>query len=98
MVAGEEPGLARERGRAVGEQDLRLADPARIEEQLAGRRVARRVLGPEGDVAAAERDPARFAAPARVDDPALQRQQAPERGHRRRRELLLELRDEAVVP
>src|SRR3954466_3069270 len=97
MVAGEEPGLARERGRAVREQDLGLADPARIEEQLAGRRVARRVLGAEADVEGAERDPARLAAPARVDDPALQRQQPPERVPRRRRELLLEPRDEPVV-
>jgi hypothetical protein len=44
VVAVELPGLAGETDRAVGEQDLGFADAAGVEKELAGRRVARRVL------------------------------------------------------
>src|SRR5208282_3837570 len=44
MVAGKLARLAGEAHRAVGDQDLGLADPARVKQHLAGRGVARRVL------------------------------------------------------
>ena len=97
VVPGERARLARERGRPVREQDLRLAHAARIEEDLPPRRVGGRVLRPEPGAELAERDPARLAAPARVDEPALERQQPPERGNGLRRGLLLEARDETEV-
>ena len=75
---------------AVGEQDLRLGDTARIEHDLARARVAGCVLWPETEVEVAERDPAGFAAPAHVNDPRLEREQAPEGSDRRGRRLLLE--------
>src|SRR6185437_12919144 len=98
VVAREHASLAGEGGRAIREQNLRLADAARVEEDLAGRGIAGRILGPKADVQVAERDPARLAAPARVDDPRVQRQQPPERGYGRGRGFLLQLCREAVVP
>ena len=53
---------------AVREEQLRLADAARVEQQLARGRVARRVLRPDAELEVAERDPVRLAAPAAVDD------------------------------
>src|SRR6476659_8695137 len=97
MVPRQRARLARERGRSVRKQDLRLADAARVEEDLPRRRVAGRVLRPEPDVELAERDPARLAAPARVDDPALERQQPQESGDGLGGGLLLEARREAEL-
>src|SRR5436190_6805911 len=94
MVSRQLPRFAREARRAVGEQQLRLAQAARVQQQLTRRRVARRVLRPDPDVQVAPWDPARLAAPARVDDSALERQQLPERRHRLRRRFLLQPRDE----
>src|SRR5262249_51182864 len=94
VVARERAGLARERDVAVRHQELRLADAAWEDDQLAGARVARRVLGAEAEVQTAPRDPAALAAPAHVDDPRLERQQRAERGDGLRRVLLLEARDE----
>jgi hypothetical protein len=39
VVAGELPDFAGETDAAIGEQDLGLADPAGVEEELTGRRV-----------------------------------------------------------
>src|SRR5205814_9276161 len=89
--------LARERGRAVRKQELRRAEPAREEQKVPGRGVGGRVLRPEPNVELAERDPARLAAPARMDDPALEWQQPPERRDRLRRRLLLQPRHEAEL-
>src|SRR5690242_14375121 len=80
VVAGELTHLAREQGRAVGKKNLRFADPARVEEELARRRVARVVLVPKVEIEFAERDPCRLAAPPRLDDLALQRKHRLERG------------------
>src|SRR6266511_1794456 len=90
MVRPEVACLRRERAVAVREEQLRLALPA-------GVRVRRRVLRAEPEVAVAPRDPVRLTAPAAVDDPLLEREDAPERGHRLPRQLLLEARHEAEV-
>ena len=79
VVSRERARLARERDVAVGEQELGLADAARVEDQLAGARVARRVLGADSDVEVAHRDPAALARPAHVDDLRVERQHPPER-------------------
>src|SRR4029077_18092261 len=80
MVAGELAHLACEHGRAVGKENLRFADPAWVEEELARRRVARVVLVTDVEVEFAERDPGRLAAPPRLDDLRLQRKHRLERG------------------
>ena len=69
-------GLRREAHVAVREEDLGLRDSARVEHDLAGVRVAGRVLGAEPEVEIAERDPARLSAPADMDDPRLERKTA----------------------
>src|SRR4051812_23279411 len=93
VVAGELADDAREQRAAVGEQDLRFAEPAGVPEDLAGCRVARRVLGlaADADVHVAERNPGGFSAPARVDDLAVERQQRLEGGNRLGRAFALEL-------
>src|SRR5262249_60460363 len=83
VVPGELSRLRREVDVAVREQDLRLADAARMEDDLARMRVAGRVLGAEPEIEVAERDPARLAAPAHVDDARLEREQPAERRDRR---------------
>src|SRR5919198_4363726 len=97
VVAGELSGLAREARVPVREQQLGLADAAGIQQQLAGRGVARRVLGADADVEVSEWDPSRLPAPARLDDLAVERQQAAERGDRLRRGFLLQPRGEVEV-
>src|SRR4051794_11497682 len=78
MVAGELADLAGKADRPVGEQDLRLADPARVQQYLTRCREAGVVLVAEPEVEVAERDPARLAAPSHVNDALLVRQQAAE--------------------
>src|SRR5712692_9564362 len=68
VIAGELADLAGETGRAVREEDLGLAEAAGIEQDLAGRGMAGMVLIADAEVVVAERDPARLAAPARVND------------------------------
>src|SRR4051812_34794076 len=98
VVAGELADDAREQAAAVREEDLGLAEAAGVEQDLAGRRVARVVLEPDPDVELPERDPGRLAAPAHVDDLLRERQELRERGARLRRALLLEARRERVGP
>src|SRR5215212_1504745 len=74
MVAGELADLAREPGGAIGEQDLGLADPAGMQQYLARRRIARRILVADPEIERAERDPARLAAPAHMDNALMVRQ------------------------
>src|SRR5579859_1382386 len=95
MVAGKLPHLAGEDAGSVRKQDLRLAHPARIQEKMAGRRVAGVVLVAEVESQLAERDPCRLAAPASLDDLRLQRQHRLEFRAAPGRELGLEARDEA---
>src|SRR5437667_315575 len=90
MVPGEPAGLAREGAVAVREEELRLAHAARVEEELAGRGVRGRVLGADADVELAEGNPRRLAAPARVDDATVEREEPAERGDGLGREVLLE--------
>ena len=80
-----------------GQEDLGLAEAAGVEQDLAGRRVARVVLEADADVEVAERDPGRLAAPAHVDDLLLERQQLRERLARLGRALLLEAGAEACT-
>src|SRR6266545_7128865 len=89
--------LRRERAVAVREEQLRLALASRIERELARVRIGRRILGADPELSVAPGDPVRLAAPAAVDDPVVERQDAAEGGHRLRRELLLEARDETEV-
>src|SRR5262249_23084824 len=81
----------------VREQQLRLRDAAGVPEQLAGRRVAGGVLERHAEVELAERDPARLAGPADVDDPLLVRQQPLERLARARRAVALQPAGEGEV-
>src|SRR5947209_18137529 len=59
---------------AIGEENLGLADPARIEDDLPRRRIAGVVFVTDAEVEIAERDPDPLAAPAHVQDLALERQ------------------------
>src|SRR5215213_1398110 len=79
VVACELAHLAREQGAAVGEEDLRLAVAAGVEQDLAGRGVARVVLEAQPGAHVAERDPGRLPAPAYVDDLLAEREQPLER-------------------
>src|SRR5581483_9989344 len=90
VVAGERARLRGERAVAVREEQLRLADAAGVEQQLAGSRVAGGVLGADAELADAPRYPVRLAAPAAVDDPVLEREEGAKRRDRRGRVGLLE--------
>src|SRR5436305_11045936 len=68
MVAGELADLAGETNRAVGEQDLGLADPARVQQDVSRRRVTCRILVANAETERAERDPAGLPAPPHMDD------------------------------
>src|SRR5690349_5413912 len=66
-VGRELADLRRRRAAAVREEDLALADPARVDRERAGRRVRGVVLVLEPRSEIAERDPRRLARPAAVD-------------------------------
>src|SRR6201999_3716424 len=74
VVSRERTRLGAERAVSVRKEQLGLADAARVEEQLARRRVTGRVLGADPELALAPRNPVRLAAPAAVDDPVLERE------------------------
>jgi hypothetical protein len=97
VVARQLSRLAREARVAVWEEQLRLADAAGIEQQLAGGGIARRVLRPDADVEVAHRNPGGPATPAGLDELALERQQTPEGGDCLRRGVFLEPCREAKV-
>jgi hypothetical protein len=73
VVAGELAHFAGEMHAAISEQDLSLADPAGIKNDLTRRRIGCMVLVPDFEIHVAERDPHAFAAPADMDDVALER-------------------------
>src|SRR5690349_8860157 len=98
MVAGELADLAREADGAISQQDLRLADAAGVEQDLARGREARRVFMAEAEIEPAERNPAGFAAPPDMDQPLAVRQQPLETGAGQRRRFPLEPRREGVRP
>src|SRR5438067_855295 len=97
MIAGELTDLAREQRRAIREHDLHLRDAAGIHEDLTGRGMAGVVLEVDADPRVAHRDPRRLAAPAHVDEPALEGKYLADRGTGLRRELFLEPRGEHVA-
>src|SRR5687767_5384512 len=98
MVPGELPHLAGEARRSVGEEDLDLREPTRVEQELAGRRIARCVFGADPEVELpAERNPRRLAAPARLHELVLEREQTTQRRNSLGRLLLLEPCREAEI-
>src|SRR5260370_10422892 len=97
MIAGQLAGLAREHRRAIGKQDLGLADAAWVEQQVSRRRVARVVLVAEVEVEVTERNPTCLAAPAGLDQLAFEGQQLTEGGAALRRALGLEASHESPV-
>ena len=90
------PTLLAKRTAAVAEQDLGLADPAWIQQDLPGSGIAGVIFRRQPKVEIAERDPAGLAAPADVDDALAIRQQGAEFGTRARRVGVLEAGGEAV--
>src|SRR4029079_7412543 len=85
VVAGELAGHAGEAAVPVREQDLGLAHAAGVDQDLARRRVARGVLGPDAEIEVAERDPGRLAAPPHVDHTVPEGEAPAERLDRLRR-------------
>ena len=98
VVACELARLAREAGLAVREEDLRLADAARVDQELTWPGIARRVLEPDPEIEVAERDPGSLTRPARLDQLRVEREQPAEGGDRLRRSLLLEARGQLERP
>src|SRR4029077_4176109 len=80
MIAGELAHLAREMHAAIGEQDLGFADAAGIKDDLAGRAIACIIFVSDAEIETAERHPNRRAAPAHVNDLALERHCLAKRG------------------
>src|SRR4029077_12515698 len=68
MISGKLADLAGEAHAAVGQQDFGLADAARIQDDFTRRRIAGLILVAKSEVEIAERNPARFPAPAHMDD------------------------------
>ncbi len=68
VVAGELAELAGELACAVREEDLGLAVATRIKEDLAGGRVARRVLEADAELILTQRYPTRLPAPSRMNE------------------------------
>src|SRR6266852_5781340 len=95
MVASELADLAGEANAAIGDEDLGLADASRVDNDLAGCREARVVLVVEAKIKIAERDPARLAAPAHMDDALAIGQEAGELRAGLRRRRAFEARGEA---
>src|SRR5205807_9077098 len=89
VVAGELAHLAGEMDAAIGQQNLGLADAAGIEDDLAGRGIARMVLVTDAEVEIAERHPDPLAAPAHVDHLTLERHRLAKRSAGLRRKLVL---------
>src|SRR5687767_14819173 len=95
VVPRELAHLAREARGAVGKEDLHLGEAARVEEELAGGRIAVRVLGPEAQLELeAHRHPGGFPAPACLHELAREGEEPAQHGDRQRRRLLLEARGE----
>src|SRR5215210_2798592 len=78
VVACQLPDDAGEPRTAVGEEDLRLAVAAGVEEYFAGSGEAGVVLEADADVEVAQRDPGRLPAPTDVDDLVLEGQKPAE--------------------
>src|SRR3981189_2150673 len=98
MVAGELADLAGKADRAIGKQDLGLADVAGVKQDLARRRKARRILVAEAEIERAKRDPARLAAPPHMDQALAIGQQRFNPGTSRGRRITLEPRRKGERP
>src|SRR3954447_15909625 len=90
MIACKLSHLAGEMDAAIGKKDLGLANPAGIEDDLPGGRIAGVVLVADAKIVIAQGNPNRFTAPAHMDQPAPERKRAHEGGAGRRRKLGLE--------
>src|SRR5688572_1969290 len=89
--------LAREARLAIRKQDLRLAQPLRVQEDLAGLRGARLVLRRDTELEIAHRDPRGLAAPTRLNEAILERERLEECGTGEWGTLVLESSDEPQV-
>jgi len=78
MIARELTHLAREPAPTVSQKQFGFAEPAGIEEELTGRRIAGRVFETEAEIGIAEGYPAAFPVPAYVYNLLLVWQQAQE--------------------
>src|SRR6266550_3874424 len=85
MIACQLADLACKHRRAIGEEELRFTDPARVEEQHPRRRMTGMVFEIEPEFAFAHRNPRRLAAPAAVDYLGLERQHFADHSQRFRR-------------
>src|SRR2546428_11657128 len=94
VVARELPDLARELRGAVREQDLHLADAARVHEDLAGRGIRSVVLEVDPEAILTHRPRRRLTAPPHVHELAPDRKPLADRGACLRREPFLEPRRE----
>src|SRR5260370_17615492 len=97
MISGQLAGFAREHRRAIGKQDLGLADAPRVEQHVSRRRVARVVLVAEVEVEVTERNPTCLAAPTSLDQLAFEGQQLTEGRAPFGRALVLEASHESQV-
>ena len=97
MISRKLPHLAGEVHAAICEQDLRLAESAGVENELARRRIAGRVLEAHAEIGVAQGNPAAFAAPADMNDALLIRQKREEKRAGLRCKLFFEPRLEAEV-
>src|SRR5262249_12316498 len=78
VIAGELAHLAGEDARTVREEDLRFADSARVEKELAGCGEAGVVFIGQVEVQVSERDPAGLTTPATVDEHCADREHGEE--------------------
>ncbi len=90
MVAGELTHFAGEVYPAIGQQNLGLADAARIKDDLTRRGIAGVVFIPDAKVEIAERKPDALAAPPDMDHLTFERHRAAKRGTGLGRQLIFE--------
>src|SRR5579871_1813396 len=98
VVAGQLTHLAGEARPAVGEENFGFAESAWIEEHLAGRGMAGVVLEVDVELEVTQGNPARLAAPTRVNDLVAERQKLAEGVARPGRVFLLHARGEDERP
>src|ERR1700730_5737442 len=94
MIARKLTDLAGKANAAVGNENLGLAQPAGVQEDLAGSRIAGLIFIRQAKIEGAERNPAGFPAPSHVDDALAIGQQRFELGACLRGGLRLPPRDE----
>src|SRR5882762_1189712 len=90
MVSGELTHFAGEVYPAIGQQNLGLADAARIKDDLTRGRIAGVIFIPDAKVEIAERKPDALAAPPDMDHLTFERHRAAKRGTGLGRQLIFE--------